>query len=500
MKTKLSRIILAVFIVMTLVITAIPFASAAELDTTTKGSITAQCAKPGYTFELFKVASLDVHSANKSYDNSYTPLVPAIANDIKNGDSAAMIDTLDAIATLPATAVSQGTWTTSATSTTKTWSNLDQGIYYIRPINYPAGVTSIKGSVVSVPHYDGSQWVYSYNQVNLATKVADDVPTTVKTITNSTKGNVNYTDVSLGDKVNYEIKSKRAGSASMKLASYTVFDNLSAGLTLDKNSVKVALLKEDGTKIADVAAANYKLTVTSEGEGEATTFNVALTNGYLQGADFYANDVAYTSVTYSATLNKYAVTGSLGNPNELVKLQYSNKNGVQSEAEGNETDVYAYTYGIEITKTNESGQPLSGATFKLYKTEANAKAGTGDFATGVSDSNGKVVFKNANNEEIRLASGTYYAVETIAPEDYNVYGKVITINIDATYGTTFTNGTYVTNCPTDGIEKLSVQDTKILLPETGGIGNFIFYIIGGIGVVVGGVVFAISRKRAKNSK
>ena len=286
----------------------------------------------------------------------------------------------------------------------------------------------------------------------------------------------------------------------MKLASYTVFDNLSAGLTLDKNSVKVALLKEDGTKIADVAAANYKLTVTSEGEGEATTFNVALTNGYLQGADFYAKDVAYTSVTYSATLNKYAVTGSLGNPNELVKLQYSNKNGVQSEVEGNETDVYAYTYGIEITKTNESGQPLSGATFKLYKTEANAKAGTGDFATGVSDPNGKVVFKNANNEEIRLASGTYYAVETIAPEDYNVYGKVITINIDATYGTTFTNGTYVTNCPTDGIEKLSVQDTKILLPETGGIGNYIFYIIGGIGVVVGGVVFAISRKRAKSSK
>ena len=40
--------------------------------------------------------------------------------------------------------------------------------------------------------------------------------------------------------MNFEIKSSTAGSSEMKLKSYTVYDEMSAGLTLDKDSVKVA--------------------------------------------------------------------------------------------------------------------------------------------------------------------------------------------------------------------------------------------------------------------
>lgn len=496
---KLTKILASVAMAATVAISAaIPFvsASAAELDTTKKGSISVECAKPGYTFEIFKVASLDNHANTTAhtYDTDYTSLVPAIDNAVNSGDTASIVSTLDAMDTMPSGAVSKGTWETSAASTTHIFSNLDQGIYYIRPVNYPAGVTSITGSAIALPYYDGTQWVYDYSGVNLASKVMNDTPTTVKTITNSTKNNVNYTDVSLGDTVSFNIKSKTAGSSSMKLKSYTVQDNMSSGLTLDKNSFTVQLLKADGTKAADVAKTDYDVNIVSEGDGENTVFNVAFTNTYLQDTAFYGSDVVYTSISYNATLNKNAVVGTAGNPNQDVKLVYSNKNDVTSEVEGN--TVYVYTYGINLTKLNEDGGKLEGATFKLYTSEANAKADTGAIATGTSDNQGKTVFKTGGNE-IKLQSGTYYVVETEAPTGYNVYGKVIPITINATYGSTFTNNTYVTNAPTDGYATLSVTDTKLVLPQTGGIGNIIFYVIGGIGFIVGGTAFFISRKKAK---
>ncbi len=58
----------------------------------------------------------------------------------------------------------------------------------------------------------------------------------------------------------------------MKLKSYTVYDEMSAGLTLDKDSVKVALLNAQGGKVADLASTDYALNVTSEVDGKATTF------------------------------------------------------------------------------------------------------------------------------------------------------------------------------------------------------------------------------------
>lgn len=106
--------------------------------------------------------------------------------------------------------------------------------------------------------------MYSIDDINLAEKVVDDTPSTEKTITNSTKGNVKFTDVSLGDTVAFSIKSTTAGSSSMKLNSYVIYDDMSAGLTLDNDSFNVALLKQDGTKIKDLATKDYKVNITKQ--------------------------------------------------------------------------------------------------------------------------------------------------------------------------------------------------------------------------------------------
>ena len=111
---------------------------------------------------------------------------------------------------------------------------------------------------------------------------------------------------------------------------------MSKGLTLNKNSFKVYLADAKGTKLSDIT--DFKTTVTSEGEGKATIFNVALSSTYLQKDAFY--EASQVVVEYSAVLNKYAVVGKEGNPNTDTKLEYGNRSKT-SYVEGN--TVYVYT-------------------------------------------------------------------------------------------------------------------------------------------------------------
>ena len=493
---KTFAILLTIMIILSAF--AITSVSAAELlDTSADTAITLNCSKPGYTFTVYQVATIE--STSNPYETAYKSKIPSVANSILRGNSASVLAALDNVfdKSLPTTAKEVGTFTTSAAVTSKTIT-LEQGVFYIRATNFPAGVKRVTNSVVALPYFDGNNWIYSVDDIELATKVVDEVPETHKTITNSTKGNENYTDVSLGDTVEFSLRSTTAGSTSMKLNSYSVYDDMSAGLTLNKNSFNVALLKKDGTKITDLESSEYTVNVTNEKEGKNTTFNVALTKDYLQGNEFYGNDVYYTDVTYTATLNKYAVVGVQGNPNEEVKLEYSNKNDVMSEVEGN--TVYVYTYAVATNKTDTSGTALAGAKFKLFTTFTNAETLTNDIAIGVSDKNGKVLYYNSKGEELRLQSGTYYIVETEAPQGYNLYGKVIEITIQAEYGDTFVNGTYVTNCPADGYAVVDVKDSKVVVPQTGGLGTSIFYFIGAA-LFVGGIsVFAYSRRKKSAGK
>lgn len=485
--------LLAVVMMLTLLFAAIPTASAATaLKTDQKVNISVKCTKPGYTFELFRVADLKSTTATP-FKTEYTSLVNSISAEILAGDSKAALDALDN-ADL-STAVSQGTFTSSATNTTQSFSNLEQGIYYIKCVKYPAGVTSITNSVLALPYYNNG-WVYSYAEINLASKVADSTPSTEKSITNSTKNNTNYTDVSLGDTVNFKLKNTVAGSNDIKLTTYAVYDDMSAGLTLNKNSFKVTLVDAKGAKVADLTkGTDYKVNVTSEGEGKNTKFNVALTSEYLAKSAFYTSNAKYVIVTYSATLNKYAVKGTAGNPNEDVKLEYGNDSGVDS-VPGNK--VYVYTYGLKVLKLNEAGNPLAGATFDLY----NDKAHTNVIGTGTSDSNGNVIFKNSANEEISLQSGTYYIVETVAPAGYNVYGKVIEVEIPVQYNSVFTKNTWVKNAPTNGAVEITVTDTIVFFPKTGGYVGFIRMAgVACVGISLALVLaYLIKKKSAKTAK
>lgn len=501
MKKYLSKTLVIITLVMMLIMTTIPFASASSiLDPSKKVEITVECDKVGYDFELYQVASLDdkVNPTSSSYEIAYTPFFDEIAPAVKSGVTKDILLALDNLSTLPESAVSCGTFSTRQPNpaTSHTFSNLQQGIYYIKTVGYPAGVKRVENSVVALPYYN-NEWIYEIDNVKLADKVQDDVPTTHKEITNSTKNNVNFTDVSLNDTVNFKLTNTTAGSSSIKLTTYTVSDDMSAGLTLDNSSFKVYLADKDGEKVSDLSTSDYKVNITQQEAGKNTTFNVALSKDYLAKDDFYADNVVSLVVTYSATLNEYAVKGIAGNPNTDVELQYGNTSTTDS-VPGN--TVYVYTYGLFTNKLDENGSNLAGATFALYTSESDASETKNEVATGISDENGKVIFLTKDGKEICLASGNYYLRETKAPEHYNVYTQVIPVVIDVTYNDTLINDTYVQNAPENGYASCTVTDTEVVLPQTGG-HRYALYIAGiGCGVVAVLLLIVASKIKKTNTK
>lgn len=492
-----SKRLIAIIMVAIISIFAVMTTASAKSNTLLEDknvSISVECNKKGFTFEVFKVANL-VNSTASPYSTKYESLVSEIASSIKEGDAKKALATLDTIDTLPATATSVGTFNSSEKND-YTFSNLSQGIYYIRCTEYPADVTAVQNSIVTLPYFDNNSWVYEYKKINLAEKVVQNPPTTHKIITNSTKSNENYTDVSLGDNVNFKLTNTVTGSKQIKLTTYTVYDVMSKGLTLNKNSFKVYLADKDNNKISDITSSDYSLNVTKEKAGDVTEFNVALSKTYLSKDNFYNDGVASVIVEYSAQLNKYAVKGSVGNPNEDVKLEYGNTSNTSS-VNGNIVEVY--TYGVKVQKLNDNNEPLANAKFELYKTETDANDKSNAIASGTSDSNGTVSLVTDNKEEISLMSGKYYICETEAPEGYVLYGKVIPIEIKAEYQDTLVNDTYVKNCPVDGYAECTVTNIKVSLPQTGG---YVFYVyLAGVGLIlIAGVIFLFLRKKPREAK
>ena len=476
MKKRMFTMIFAIILVIAV---SIPCVSAAtsELTTTKKVSFTAECSKPGYEFSVYKIADL------KTTTNPYS-----VKYDVKvsSGEVQAMVadgNLSDANRAKILNALDKDTALAGASS--KTFSNLAQGIYYVRATNFPSGVKKVTNSAFALPYYTAENgWVYDLDTINLAAKVEEDNPDIEKEITNSTKNNVNYTDVSIGDTVEFKIESSVVGAVNnvdvldFKLNSYVVTDIMSKGLTLDQKSFSLSLEDENDKNLAEISASDYTVNVTAEA-GRDTNFTVSLKKDYLQKPGFYAAD--HVAIRFSAVLNKFATTEPVGNPNDAVKLTYTNKNDVKGEVDGNK--VFVYTYHIQVHKLDEKGKALSGAEFALYKTEADAKAEDKAIATGTSDKDGLVVFSNANNEEMLLQSGKYFVKETKAPTGYNRYTDVIPAEITVSYGDTLTNGTYIVNGPDLGLVSFDVKNSKTVLPQTG----------------AGGVILLVLRRKKKSA-
>lgn len=337
----------------------------------------------------------------------------------------------------------------------------------------------------------------------------------VKPATDPKKGAAgeNYNDVAdynIGDEVPFAFYSSVPDLTHYKEYTYIFEDKMSDGLTFNEDSVQVHVGNK--TLSAD------EFSVVTSGLDCGCTFHVV-----IKDVKPYANEGDQIRVDFTATLNGNAVIGLDGNENQM-RLKYSN-NPNDNDSYGTTVwdQVVVFTYELDVTKIDgESKATLAGAEFILYRdnhgTIEYLKVDSANKVSGwttdkdqasklVSDSQG--LFK-----VIGLDDGTYYLQETKAPAGFNLLVDPVKIKIKATTVNDQNWGDKPASSALTALKiniKDSVQDENgnvskgivsatvennagATLPETGGVGTTIFYILGAILVIGTGVVL-ITRRR-----
>ena len=219
-----------------------------------------------------------------------------------------------------------------------------------------------------------------------------------------------------------------------------------------------------------------------------------------------ANKGKEFTVIYYAKVNTNAVVTE----KNKATLEYGNNPGDTTTTTPSEAKTP--TYPLDINKIKKgSDEKLAGAKFSLYTSAEDAKNGKN--AIKVSGNNGNYVvnpasttteFESVKNIEnarynIRvngLAEGTYYLVETKAPDGFNKLTAPVVIKITKRTDTDVNNWT-ISKDGTDETDKIIdiENSTGSLLPSTGGTGVIVF---AGVAILlVFGVAVSFIRDKRK---
>ena len=221
-------------------------------------------------------------------------------------------------------------------------------------------------------------------------------------------------------------------------------------------------------------------------------------------------------VTYDITLdiNSVTVGGTTAATNAkfakaIAQLTYT-QDVQQDTTEDISTIVNIYTSGLRILKTDYSDNPLSGATFKIAATKADAEAGNflkdtdGNDLVAVSGDDGYTTFDglafsddgvdNLKVDNVDAQELNYYLVETQAPTyTEEVDGVEVTKSYKLLTKPVEVTVTAMSNSDDYAVE--IVNRKPLELPKTGGIGIALF-VLAGLGVM--GYSIYKNKKQAKN--
>lgn len=502
------------------------FADGQEPKATDTAEVTVNNVEAGLTVTAHQITKaryqagkgfLGYEKANDDYaiDNVLAPTseeVAALAKVVaNNGNGVTLTDN----GTKYTGQLNAGYWIILVTAGTKTpakvYNPMLAGVYYSK--------NGTDNTMTSNPVNAADHW--SLEGDNPYAK-SNDV-TVDKVIVNPGSENNKGDDVAIGDTVNYKITSKipeysAEYNTNTSQVKYTIHDKLD-GLSVKADSVVVKV----GDKTVTASNDTFKLTAQDQ------TLRVEFKKAFILN-----NGGKDVEVTYAATLTDDTKVNFDPHTN-TVYVEYTNSPSSDTTAKTENKKTYHYTFEIdgningsntkenrkttELVKVDENGKVIStksesqidsskethvgaGATFTLTNND------TQKVYTAITDENGYMTFTG-------LDAGTYTLVETVAPEgftldtqphtvvisaEYNADGtlKSYTITIDgnpgSTYTATYDNGTIK---KIDGTSsKTEIVNTKMgTLPSTGGMGTYLFTIIGVVVMAVAAGAFFISRRR-----
>lgn len=368
-------------------------------------------------------------------------------------------------------------------------------------------------------------------------------------------------DWDIGDNVPFKLIASVPDAAEIEAYdtyTYTFHDTLDAGLTLlqkddqDQTTFEIYFVndltidpRDEGFRYLDTD--EYTPVV----NGNSFTITLAdlktLKVTTAEGDQHPATNYNYIVIFYDAVLNENAEIGLPGNENTAY-LEFSNNPNGEGTGRTEEDTVIVFTYELDGTKVDGANHEttLKGAQFVLLNgagTEAAVvvdgkitewiKFGTQADGTKLEipttyegwtalaqQHNGLILTSDENGlfNIAGLDDGTYYLREIQAPAGYNLLEEDVKLVITATTanGQDWNSGiatdalTGLTIAVNDGAAQDGGLDTGIVnvtvennqgatLPETGGMGTTLFYIIGGLLVVGAGVLLVVRiRMKAHN--
>ena len=365
-------------------------------------------------------------------------------------------------------------------------------------------------------------------------------------------------DYDIGDYVPFKLTAHTADNLANDGKYHVTFqDKQSAGLaaptsfTVEVLGKTFTLPAEGEAPAAQITDKGTKITVTRGTPATGYTFAVTVTleqnnptvvdeeiTSYLD-AECNSEDII---VKYQSQLTGDNVKiGAEGNPNEMY-VTYSNnpenKDGTE-EGKTKEDKVIVFTYKTTVDKVDETGTALKGADFTLYKEvpATNSAADTGanikknwtdavkNAATALADDKYYVVagVKSGTTEGSQfefkgIDDGTYVLVETTVPTGYNPWTaeavvvdathtdgdtpKLTALSISGPFNDTSAqtaadeskkSGSTYSKVSGEGYAEIE-NNSGSTLPETGGIGTTIFYVLGSV-MALGALVLLVTKRR-----
>lgn len=263
----------------------------------------------------------------------------------------------------------------------------------------------------------------------------------------------------------------------------------------------------------------FKITDEIDGAAYVTNENGEVAGTVILGEGDNAKPVSGAHIipsedgkTFTITLDSLVTDVANPKAGEKVTVKYQAKitaltasNTAKGHKSGQEYDgssVGLYTGSITLTKVdaNNEEKGLAGAEFKVYKVGENNALGEAlkfDYNGGVYTYNPTFTRQDAatvvtgTNGEVKvegLDKGTYHFTETKAPNGYSINeaGK------DIALGTNIEKAT----ANFEAASGLKLKDSKLSsLPSTGGMGTYLFTIIGVVVMAGAAGAFFISRRK-----
>lgn len=392
--------------------------------------------------------------------------------------------------------------------------------------------------VVSAPIYDDTNKTW-LAEIDAKAKNVTGTADIDKKIVRSYDGTLGYADgevlndtdvTNVNDVVEFKFISKvpdltdSKDNTAIDIDKYVITDAISEGLTLPETFSEANIVITDKNNVSytfgkDYTVATKGVDVGTEGYEGGSTFSITFTPDGLAKLTNLAKAMSdgEVYVYYTATVNSDAIVGEAGNPNK-VKLTF--QAGQSHEIDTTWKEVKEFIFGMEANKLFDNAQKNDLAAtvrFKLYTDEACTK---GIVVTG---DNGDYVYSGSGEATELMLDGNsqlyikgvptgvdLYLKETVTSKGYNILKEPVKVNLvpakggDGEYtgvlailaNTSTVNGTAANLTEDNTAVTFAINNTSgFRLPETGGMGAWIFAILGVL-VIGGGVTFyVITRKK-----